>query len=209
MTGPLAGDRIDVTPEQRRHLTAVLRRDLGSPISYTDGSGLVGEGTWSGVDIERGPETSTPEPAASLTLAVAPPDSKDRLRWLVEKSTELGVGRIRWLRTQFGQGRLPRADKTRAWMQSALEQSRRSRVTVIDSDWSVLADLGSFVAADRTGVPFRPAGSVTVAIGPEGGWSPSELPPTTPLVSLGDSVLRTETAAVGAAAVFSAYFSVS
>ncbi len=185
----------------------MLRREPGSPVSYTDGAGLLGEGTWTGIDIERGAEASTPAPIASLTLAVAPPDSKDRVRWLVEKSTELGVRRIRWLRTRFGQGRLPQSDKAQAWMRSALEQSRRSRVTVVDSDWSVLADLGEFVAADQTGSPFRPEGSITVAIGPEGGWAPSELPTATPLIALGDAVLRTETAAIGAAAVFGSYVS--
>ena len=204
---PWYDTRIDVTPEQQRHITAVLRREPGSPVSYTDGVGLVGEGTWTGTDIERGAETSIPAPIASLTLAVAPPDSKERVRWLIEKSTELGVARIRWLRTRYGQGRLPRPDKARAWMQGALEQSRRSRVTVVDSDWSVFDDLGDFVAADQTGHAFRPEGSVTVAIGPEGGWAPSELSPTVTRVALGDAVLRTETAAIGAAAVFSTHFS--
>ena len=205
--GPWLDDHIEVTPEQMRHLTAVLRRDPGSPISYTDGLGNVGEGTWNGVDIQRGTETFTPMPQASLTLAVAPPDSKDRVRWLVEKSTELGVERIRWLRTAYGQGRVPRLDRAQAWMKGALEQSRRSRLTVIDAGWSELDDLGDFVAADRTGARFRPEGSITVAIGPEGGWAPAELPPAIPFISLGVSVLRTETAAVGAAAVFSANFS--
>lgn len=207
VVGPWHGARIDVTPEQRRHITAVLRREAGSPVSYTDGSGLVGEGTWTGAAIERGAEASTPEPIASLTLAVAPPDSKERVRWLVEKCTELGVERIRWVRTRFGQGHLPRPDKAQAWMQSALEQSRRSRVTVVDSDWSELDELGDFVAADRTGDTFGPRESTTVAIGPEGGWAPGELPPATTLITLGDSVLRTETAAIAAAALFGANFS--
>lgn len=200
--GPWTGETIDVTPEQRKHVSNVLRREPGSPVSYTDGSGLLGEGNWTGVGIERGAETSTPEPVAALTLAVAPPDSKERVRWMVEKSTELGVLRIRWLRTRFGQGRLPRPEKAEAWMQGALEQSRGSRVTIIDSGWSELADLGEYVAAERTGDSFRPSGSVTVAIGPEGGWAPSEIPPATPIVSLGDAVLRSETAAIAAAAIF-------
>lgn len=93
-------------------------------------------------------------------------------------------------------------------MQSALEQSRRTRVTVVDSDWIELSDLGDFVAADQTGRRFRPAASVTVVIGPEGGWGPTELPPATPLISLAGSVLRTETAAIAAAAIFGANFSV-
>jgi 16S rRNA (uracil1498-N3)-methyltransferase len=206
VVGPWDGDRIGVAPEQRRHLASVLRRDPGSPVSYTDGSGVLGAGIWTGVDIERGTETETPEPPETLTLAVAPPDSRDRQRWLVEKATELGVERVRWLRTRFGQGRLPRQDKAQAWMQSALEQSRRTRVTRIDAAWSDLADLGDFVAADQTGDGFRPEGSITLAIGPEGGWAASELPAATPVVSLGVSILRTETAAVAAAAVFAAQF---
>jgi RsmE family RNA methyltransferase len=89
-------------------------------------------------------------------------------------------------------------------MVSALEQSRRSWVTVVDDGWSELSDLGDFVAADRTGGVFRPDRSITVAIGPEGGWAPSELAPASALVTLGDAVLRTETAAIAAAAVFGA-----
>ena len=204
VAGPWGDDIIAVSPEQQRHLSTVLRRDAGSTVSYTDGRGTVGSGLWAGEVIERGDETSTPEPMAVLTLAVAPPDSKERMRWLIEKATELGVLRIRWIRTRFGQGRLPRPDKAQAWMRAALEQSRRSRVTIVDSEWSELGELGAFVAADRAGGAFRPERSMTVAVGPEGGWATSELPPATPVVSLGDSVLRTETAAVGAAAVFSA-----
>jgi 16S rRNA (uracil1498-N3)-methyltransferase len=202
--GPWQGRIIEVPPGQRHHVENVLRRKPGSDVSYTDGAGLCGEGTWTAAGIERGDEISVPEPPSSLTLAVAPPDSKERIRWLVEKCTELGVARIRWIRTQLGQGRPPQPDKAHAWMQSALEQSRRAHVTVVDSGWSTLDDLGDFAAADQSGRSFRPLGSITLAIGPEGGWAPSELPPTTYLVTLAPSLLRTETAAVSAAALFGA-----
>lgn len=152
--------------------------------------------------VERGEERTEPAPGDRLTLAVAPPDSKDRIRWLVEKCTELGVSRIRWLRTDHGQGRVPRPEKALAWMASAVEQSRRAWITTVDEDWSSAADLGTFVAAEQGGTPFRPAGSVTVAIGPEGGWSQAELAHLDEQVSLGTGVLRTETAAVAAAAIF-------
>jgi 16S rRNA (uracil1498-N3)-methyltransferase len=201
--GPWPDAVIVVGADQRRHVATVLRRQPGSPISYTDGAGLVGEGVWSAAGIERGDESLEPEPSATLTLAVAPPDSKDRQRWLVEKCTELGVSRLRWLRTQFGQGRVPRHDKAHSWMVSAIEQSRRSRVMSIDRDWTSLSALGEFFAADRGGAPFRPEGGSIVAIGPEGGWAPDELPKVCGRVSLGDGVLRSETAAIAAAAIFS------
>ncbi len=199
--GPWPDEVIAVGGEQRRHVATVLRRETGSPVSYTDGAGIIGDGVWSAAGIERGDERFE-EPATQLTIAVAPPDSKDRQRWLVEKCTELGVGRLRWLRTQFGQGRLPRHDKVHSWMVSAVEQSRRSRLMSIDDDWTAMSDLGEFVAADLGGVPFRPDAASVVAIGPEGGWAPDELPPTCRRVSLGTGVLRSETAAVAAAAIF-------
>ena len=201
---PWAAGLIELDDEHRRHLSTVLRRKPGSPLSYTDGEGVIGHGTLTNQGIERGPEETEPAPADRLTLAVAPPDSKDRVRWLVEKCTELGVARIRWLKTEYGQGRIPRHDKSHAWVTGAIEQSRRSRITEVDQDWSALSELGSFVAAQQGGAPFRPSGSVTIAIGPEGGWSPSELDHLETRVTLGSGVLRTETAAVAAAAIFSA-----
>jgi 16S rRNA (uracil1498-N3)-methyltransferase len=204
VSGPWPDGVIVVGPDQRRHVGTVLRREPGSPVSYTDGSGTVGEGVWSGAGIERGAERVEPEPTARLTLAVAPPDSKERQRWLVEKCTELGVARLRWLRTRFGQGRVPQHDKAHAWMVAALEQSRRSRIMSVDRDWSSIVDLGVFIAADLGGAPFQPEEVLTVAIGPEGGWAPDELPGSCRRVSLGKGVLRSETAAIAAAAVHAA-----
>ena len=173
-------------------------------MTYTDGHGTSGQGTLVEEGIERGAEQTEAAPSDLLTLAVAPPDSKDRVRWLVEKCTELGVDRIRWLTSEHGQGRIPRLDRALAWMIAAVEQSRRAWTTDVDADWSALSDLGSFVAADRGGAPFRPSGTTTVAVGPEGGWSPRELDLIDERISLGPGVLRTETAAVAVASVFSA-----
>ena len=145
----------------------------------------------------------TPPPGMGVSAA-APPASKERQRWLVEKCTELGVARLRWLRTRFGQGRVPQHDKAHAWMVAALEQSRRSRIMSVDRDWSSIVDLGVFIAADLGGAPFQPEEVLTVAIGPEGGWAPDELPGSCRRVSLGKGVLRSETAAIAAAAVHAA-----
>jgi 16S rRNA (uracil1498-N3)-methyltransferase len=63
-----------------------------------------------------------------------------------------------------------------------------------------LSDLVSFegsVRADRDGSALCSA-NTTVLIGPEGGWSPAEAD-MTPVVGLGRTVLRAETAAIAAA----------
>ena len=80
----------------------------------------------------------------------------------------------------------------------------------IDSGWSTFDDLTNVVVADQLGVRFDPEivhrqlGEHTVAIGPEGGWAPDEIGASMTRVSLGDGVLRTETAAIAVAAILAA-----
>lgn len=202
--GPWDAQRIEPDQSQRRHLVEVLRRTDGAEVSYTDGSGRRGIGVWTDGAIRRGSERIDDERPASLTLAVAPPDSNGRVRWLIEKATELGVARLQWIKTIHGQGRLPPPARAKSWMVAALQQSRRSFVTTIDDSWSTLAEIGEFAVAEEGGVAFQPTRSLTVAIGPEGGWAPGEIDENVPRVSLGAGVLRTETAAIAVAAVFSA-----
>lgn len=193
---------IAVDDQQRRHIDTVLRRTAGDPVTYTDGRGSIGSGTWTGERIERGEENSVPAPSPKLTVAVSPPDAKDRVRWLVEKSTELGIWRIRWLQTAHTQGRIPRHDRCMAWMIGAVEQSRGAWCTEIDEAWSRIEDLEGPVAAAQSGgvVPTFDS-DLTVAVGPEGGWAPGELPDSITRFGLGDRILRTETAVVALGAV--------
>jgi len=196
------GIRITVDERQRRHIGSVLRRTDGDPVTYTDGAGTTGSGTWTGMAVERGEEHAVAPPSPRLTIAVSPPDSKDRVRWLVEKATELGVSRIRWLRTAFTQGRVPRHDRCVSWMIGAVEQSRGAWLTDIDDAWCGIDDLEDpWVAAQSGGAAPHIDRDLTVAIGPEGGWAPGELPEGIGLVHLGDRILRTETAAVAVAVV--------
>lgn len=200
--GPWDGEQIEPDQSQHRHLVEVLRRSDGAEVSYTDGEGRRGIGIWTDGTIRRGSEHVDEARLATLTLAVAPPDSKERVRWLVEKATELGVSRVRWLKTTYGQGRLPQPDRARSWMVAAVQQSRRSFVTEIDDSWTTLEELGDVSVAEQGGAQLQPMRRSTVAIGPEGGWAPGEINGYLPRVSLGEGVLRTETAAIAVAAVF-------
>ena len=200
------GPTIAVTDQQRRHLDSVLRRSAGDPVTYTDGRGSMGSGTWTGEGIERGAERSVQAPSPKLTVAVSPPDSKDRVRWLVEKATELGIWRIRWLRAAHTQGRIPRHDRCIAWMIGAVEQSRAAWYTQIDDAWSRLDDLERPLAAAQSGGVFPSfASDLTVAVGPEGGWAPGELPDSVVRFGLGDRILRTETAVAALGAIAAAH----
>jgi len=188
---------VPLSSDTHRHLRTVLRMSDGDACSYTDGTGLVGTGLLIGDTVQRGDEHHVTHPVP-VTLAVAPPASKDRVRWMVEKACEVGVTRIRWLRTVHGEGRVPRHDKAMAWAQAALEQSRRAHLAEIDPDWTMIADLvGDLVVFDQAGEGLSGiSGPVTVLVGPEGGWAGGELPSGPRRFTLGDGVLRTETAAI-------------
>lgn len=198
--GPWTDRALSLDADQRHHLERVLRVRSGDPVSYTDGAGRLGEGIVRDGAVLRGDEHLVERPTA-LTVAVAAPASRDRTRVLVEKLAELGVARIRWLRTAHGEGRPPRPDRSRAWAAGALEQSRGAWATAVDdvpSTWSDL-DPPVLAAVPGGGPPPGRGRSVTVAIGPEGGWAGGEVPPGVATLDLGPRILRVETAAIVAA----------
>jgi 16S rRNA (uracil1498-N3)-methyltransferase len=188
-----------------RHLREVLRVRPGDPISYTDGAGNVGRGTFAGGAFERGPEREVVRPPVRLTLAVSPPKASDRLRFLVEKAAELGVDRLEWLRTRHTLGRLPKPAKAAAWATAGLQQSRGAWAMELGDtaiDWDRLRDLGTAVVVARPGGPppsIPSSGSLVVAVGPEGGFAADEVPGDLPIMGLGPRVLRVETAALAVA----------
>ena len=203
---PWDADECPVPSATQRHLGTVLRLANSAAVTYTDGRGTVGDGVWNGSAIVRGAERIVAPVLPIVTIAVAPPRSKDRQRFVVEKLQELAVQRLVWLSTAHGQGRPPGADKAMAWATAALEQSRGAHLIEIDVAALEALDADEVVWADMTGDPVRPVargeGPFTVAIGPEGGWSSDERTRFVHRVSLGSTVLRTDTAAVVAAAAF-------
>lgn len=192
--------------DHAHHLRRVLRLGEGAPVSYTDGAGTVGAGVLAGSVVRRGEERPVPAPRR-VTVAVAPPDSKDRQRMLVEKLAELGVERVRWLATRHGEGRPPSPDRSQRWADAALEQSRGAYRTLVDGDLVGLRRLEPPVVVAEPGGRAAPGGThpITLVVGPEGGWAPGEIPAGWPSMSMGPRVLRVETAAiVGAFALLSA-----
>ncbi|MEX0865511.1 MAG: 16S rRNA (uracil(1498)-N(3))-methyltransferase [Acidimicrobiia bacterium] len=199
IAAPWEGETLPLSVLQWRHLNKVLRLNRGERVSYTDGLGTVGSGRLGSQIVERGDEEAILRPA-ELTMAVAPPDNKDRQRFLVEKLAEIGVTRLQWMRTQHGQGRPASGPKVFSWALGAVEQSRGAWLMETGPEMVGWGDLdGEVVVCDATGGAVTPK-SGTVVIGPEGGWADGEIPPGLLRWSLGSNVLRVETAAVVAAA---------
>jgi 16S rRNA (uracil1498-N3)-methyltransferase len=206
-------DRVMLSPEQSHHLVRVLRLTTGAEVSVFDGKGGSARAhveRIEGKEVELrilGPEDSRESPL-SLTLAVAPPKG-DRMSFLVEKLTELGVSRLIPLETARGRSRSS-LDRWRRISLEACKQSGRSRALEIEAPRavaSVLEEPGVLRMAHPGAAPLvvPAAERLVVLVGPEGGWSEEEIALArsrgAEIFGLGPRTLRTETAAVAAATI--------
>lgn len=126
-------DRVEVIEAEAHHLLHVLRCRAGSELVLFDGQGHIGEAVVESVTrrsvvcrVLRSFTSQRPW-AGGLTVAVSPPKG-DRLRWMIEKLTELGVQRICLLRcsrtiVEPGETKL---DKLRSTAAAACKQSRQA-----------------------------------------------------------------------------------
>ncbi len=218
---PIAGSPLTLGADIAHH-ARVRRLDTGAIVRLTDGSGNIGSGTIVRitkqsvtVDVT---EVSVIDPPAAVHLVV-PVADRERMLWLAEKATELAVTSWRpllWRRSRSvsprGEGSMFQA-KVRARMVSALEQSGGAWLPALYPDATVeraiaSAPPGMRLLLDADGPPILEApleGPVTIAVGPEGGIERDESAALVEAgwtrVSLGDTILRFETAGVAALSV--------
>ena len=219
----LGSDDGQLEDQEAHHLLHVLRLSRGASITVFDGKGTEAHAVVTAVsrrDVTFQVLSRTfhaPPSRASVTVAASPPKA-DRLKWMVEKLTEIGVDRLILLNTQRtivtpGETRV---DKLRANVVAACKQSRRPclmRIDAITPLNSVLEEFSSpsdarqvFIAhpgastALSNSLETRIAREVCVLIGPEGGFTEEEVASAVdsgavPL-SWPGGILRIETAAV-------------
>jgi 16S rRNA (uracil1498-N3)-methyltransferase len=225
VAGPLAaGSRRTIEGDAANHITRVLRLRPGEPLTLFDGRG--GEHAATIEEFRKGAvivtvgERSAAGRESPLPLTLAQGISRgERMDWVVQKATELGVSRIVPVSTERTVVRLEarQSERKRAHWQAiavaACEQSGRNVIPEIAAplvlqDFLRAADARAarllLSPAGTLGVDDlqRPAGEVIVLIGPEGGLAESEqraaLAAGFTAVRMGPRVLRTETAAVAA-----------
>ena len=227
------GQVVDLPPTAARHVQ-VLRMQPGHPLTLFNGEGgefsaEVQHMGRSDVRVVVGAHRDMEcEAACQVHLAVGMP-ANERMDWLVEKATELGVHRITPLMTERSVIRLTgeRAEKKQAHWQavaaSASEQCGRNRVPLIDAPerldaWltrqtapaDVVHGVLSLHASTQPLTALRDQASeqaITWVLlnGPEGGLTDAEDAAARAkgfvALSLGERVLRAETAALGALAL--------
>jgi 16S rRNA (uracil1498-N3)-methyltransferase len=220
----ISGNRAALTGQHADHLSTVLRARLGQEFDIATPDG-VRRGRIIRLDQDRVEfELGEPVPAAAfphLTLALSI-FKFDRMEWAIEKCTELGVVRIIPVIARRTEARLAAAAAKRVerWQRiarQASEQSRRPRPPEISQPLPLreaLALPGSTrVLLAESEADARLAdvlssdlgGAIVLAVGPEGGWTDSELAAFRDagwrFASLGSTILRAETAAIAATAV--------
>lgn len=209
--------------EDAAHHMRVRRLDVGARVRLLDGQGTIGEGSLTqlakrhaSVAVEQVTQVA---PLAPIHLLL-PVADKDRMLWLAEKATELGVSSWRPVLFRRSKHVNPRGEgpvfqqKTRARMVNALEQSGGAWLPTIYPEATVEHAIsarpeGLGVLLDGGAPPLLEmlgdASPVTLVIGPEGGLEDSEreafVAAGFKLAAIGNQILRFETAGVSGVAV--------
>ena len=221
----VTSNRAALTGAHAAHLSRTLRARVGQEFEVVCGD-VVRRATVVGVNDERvefvlGEEVSATTAAAiSLLLAVF---KFDRMEWAIEKCTELNVTSIVPVIARRSEKHLAKAAEKRVerWRRIAREASEQSRRVMpaeirnpmkLAAALELLAELRVVLAESEREAQLsevlheRPGlQSLALAIGPEGGWTAEELQQFEQAgwvaASLGETILRAETAAIAALAV--------
>jgi 16S rRNA (uracil1498-N3)-methyltransferase len=229
IAGLAAGCEIELEPARAHYLRSVLRLGPGAAVAVFNAE----DGEWlcriagigkNGARLTAERQLRSPEPGGEPDLwLLFAPIKRARLDWLVEKATELGAAALLPVWTARTQVERVNLDRLRAHAVEAAEQSERLSVPDLRAPERLGRLLATWPGARRlvvcdesgAGEPISdaaarlPPGPVALLVGPEGGFDETELDAIGKLsfvtrVGLGPRVLRGETAALAAVAVFQA-----
>lgn len=205
--------------DESRHIIKVLRKQTGDQLQLTNGKGAF----FSSEIVAANPnkcvvkllEAENQEPLPySLHLAVAPTKLNDRYEWFLEKAVEIGINEITPIFCEHSERTKIKEERFEKIILSAMKQSLKAYLPKLNkavsfSDFIKTASKSSakkYIAHCAQGEKkslkseLQPNQNVLILIGPEGDFALSEielaLKNNFAPVSLGNSRLRTETAAV-------------
>lgn len=219
-----SGNRAALVGAHAQHLSQVLRGRIGQEFDIAIGDavrrGRITSIAADRVEFDLG-EVIQDAPIPSLVLVISI-FKFDRLEWAIEKCVELGASRIVPVVAQRTETHLAKAAEKRLerWQRIALQASEQSRrpstpeisqpqtlqaaVTAATGTRIVLAEFEQQMTL-KGALEASAAGEITLAFGPEGGWTEPELKlfQRTGWIaaSLGSTILRAETAAIAATAI--------
>lgn len=222
---PKAGERNELPEDEAVHAMRVLRLKSGDEMFLIDGEGCFYRAEITVAASKRClyaikevmPQQKTWR--GHIHVAMAPTKVIDRVEWFAEKATEIGVDELSFLDCRFSERKTMRADRIDKIVVSAVKQSRKAWKPVVNP----MISFNDFIKQPRNGRKFlahcydeferkdffdilKDTGrdeNITVLIGPEGDFSTDEVQLAGDngyeWITLGESRLRTETAALSAA----------
>ena len=203
---------------ESRHIVRVLRKSEGDTLKITNGNGILATAEITIASDKKCQVTllrfSKQKKSWNyhLHIAVAPTKLNDRMEWFLEKATEIGIDEITPIICHHSERKVVKTERYEKIVLSGMKQSLKFHLPKINEAVS----FKNFINSKPTGELFiahceeqdkksfkheiKPATDITILIGPEGDFSPTEIEMAlqnkyTP-VTLGESRLRTETAAL-------------
>ena len=221
----IIGDLYTLPVEEAKHCVRVLRKRSGDNIDIIDGKG----GLYHTTIMEDLPNRCIVEVNSveygigaipyELHLAFAPTKNIDRVEWLLEKATEIGVTSFTMILSEHSERKVVKIERLEKVVISAVKQSIKSYCPILNNLVSFkefikgdYGDMPKFIAHcndgyDKVHLKHLVHGKALLLIGPEGDFSVEEVELAHKngftSVSLGDSRLRTETAGVYATSIVS------
>lgn len=213
---PDISERWELSEEEAAHALRVLRLAVGAELEITDGKGSLYKARIASINgkhcfVETVEGIAMPKNwKGNIHVAIAPTKNMDRMEWLAEKATEIGLDALTFLNCRFSERKVVKCDRVERIVVSAMKQSLKYHKPVVGE----MTDFRKFVAYECPGAKFIahchegervllkdvlvPGEDATILIGPEGDFSPEEVDMAIKAgyvpVSLGSSRLRTETA---------------
>ncbi len=209
---------LELSQEETRHATRVLRLGVGDEVEVTDGKGTralveITEISKRNCSFQILKETTEAKPVLPK-VAIAPTKSIDRFEWFLEKAVEIGVSEICPILCSNSERKIIKQERSEKVLLAAMKQSQRNWIPKLHAltyytDFIAQAKEPLLIAHCRDGKKVSLNDKLEtkswILIGPEGDFSEQEielaLKKNATEIELGKSRLRTETAGIFALSV--------
>ena len=203
--------------DESKHIAKVLRKKTGDTLYITNGKGWLFDAQMEVADLKNCKvsiisKTFKESKSYNLHLAVAPTKMNDRYEWFLEKATEIGIDCITPIICDHSERKVIKPERFEKILQSAMKQSLHYYLPKLND----ALPFNDFISQEHSGQLFiahceetkrqslksqlKPNTDITILIGPEGDFSVKEIAMALEHqfipVTLGETRLRTETAAV-------------
>lgn len=208
---------IELTTEESRHVTKVLRKKHGDILSLTDGNGVSYKAEITDSNIKRcklkiiSHKTKEKQHNYQLHIAIAPTKNTDRFEWFLEKATEIGIDEITPIICEKSERKKIKIERCNRILITAIKQSLKFHIPKLNE----VTSFKELIKKEHPGNKYiahcnntekkelramNTKNRTIILIGPEGDFSSKEIKESLKnnfkSVTLGSSRLRTETAGI-------------